>query len=262
MTDTPNATVAIVVASRDESSDLWEPLFTLFRGHWPNCSFPLYLISNTVPYRDKGVTTILVGPDRSWSDTLRAGLSQLREQYVLLWIDDHFLMEPVDAPKVLTTIEAFTQLSGNYLRLPALPLPDQPWNDHFGIVRKGAVYRTSVVASLWKKTVLEDLLQPGESAWDFETAGAARSDAYDGFYSTWRSCFAIENLLIKGRVRSAALRRIERSLRRPFELRRPKMSSMEEAEFAVRMVGNRALVKLPRRFAKRVRNAVLRRRVR
>ncbi len=262
MIDTDNRTVAIVVASRDESSDLWQPLFTLLRRHWPNCSFPLYLVSNTVDYRDMGVSTVLVGPDRSWSDTLRAGLSQLKEKYVLLWIDDHFLMAPVDAAKVGAAIDAFTRLGGNYLRLPALPQPDQPLNEHFGIVRKGAVYRTSVVASVWKKTVLEDLLQPGESAWDFETAGAARSDAYDGFFSTWRSCFQIENLLIKGRVRSVALRRIERKLNRAFELRRPKMSQMEEAEFALRMVGNRALVKLPRRFAKTVRNAVLRRRVR
>jgi hypothetical protein len=260
MTKIDKLRVAIVVASRDESVDLWQPLFTLFRKHWPNCPFPLYLVSNTLSYGELGVSTILVGADRSWSDTLHSGLSQLQEEYVLLWIDDHFLMAPVNAATVLGAVNALLRLGGNYLRLPALPQPDQPWNDYFGVISKGAVYRTSVVASVWKKTMLERLLQPGESAWDFETAGAARSDQYDGFFSTWQSCFAIENLLIKGRVRSAARRRIERTLSHAFKLSHPIMSPVEEAEFALRMVGNRALVKLPRRLAKRVRNAVLRRR--
>jgi hypothetical protein len=180
---------------------------------------------------------------------------------VLLWIDDHFLIDPVNAAEVLGSIDACRRLSGNYLRLHALPQPDVALNNHFGIIRKGAVYRTATVASVWKKTVLEDLLKPGESAWEFETAGATRSDQYDGFFSTWRTCFEIENLLIKGRIRPTALRRIERHLNHTLELRRPIMSPMEEAGFALRLAGNRALVKLPRRFAKRVRNVVLRRRV-
>jgi len=253
-----HATVAIVIASRDASIDLWEPLFTLFRRHWPDCPFPVYLVTNTLDYKDMEVTTIVAGPDKSWSDTLLAGLRQLEQQYVLLWIDDHFLMEPVNSAEVLGPLDAFMRLRGNYLRLPALPRPDQALNHHFGIIKKGAVYRTSVVASVWKKAVLEDLLRPGESAWDFETAGAARSDHYDGFFSTWRTCFRIENLLIKGRIRSAALRRIERHVHHTLQIRRPMMSPMEEAIFGLREVRNRAFAKLPRRFGRTVRNAALR----
>lgn len=265
MTKIDNASVAIVVASRDGSSDLWEPLFMLLRKHWPDCPFPPYLVSNTAGYHDRGVATIVVGPDRSWSDTLSAALRQLKQPYVLLWIDDHFLTDRVNTREVLGAIDTFQRLGGNYLRLHALPRPDQALNDHFGIIRKGAIYRTSVVASVWKKTVLADLLRPGESAWDFETAGATRSDQFDGFYSTWRTCLQLENLLIKGKVRSAARRRIERSIgsygKQGLELRRPIMSPIEEAGLALRIAGNRALVKLPRRLAKTVRDAVLRRHV-
>jgi hypothetical protein len=258
MKNTENAGLAIVVASRDESRDLWDPLFTLFRKHWPDCPFPVYLVSNTASYRDMGVSTILVGPDKSWSDTLLAGLKQLTQSHVLLWIDDHFLTDPVEALAVEGSINACLQLGGNYLRLHALPQPDEALNNHFGIIRKGAVYRTAVVASVWKRKVLQDLLRPGESAWEFETAGAARSDQYDGFFSTWRTWFEIENLLIRGRIRPAALRRIERHMDHKIDLCRPTMSPIEEARFVVKNAGNRALVKLPRRFAKRVRNAVLR----
>jgi hypothetical protein len=264
MIDPQNANVAIVVASRDASIDLWAPLFLLLRKNWPSCPFPLYLITNTIAYTDQGVSSITVGADRSWSDTLGAALEQITQPYVFLWIDDHFLIEQVNDQVVLGAIAAFQQLGGNYLRLQALPRPDEPCNEHFGILRTGAVYRASVVASIWKRTVLADLLRPGESAWDFEGAGSTRSNQYDGFFSSWRTCLHLENLLIKGKVRSTALRRIQRSLdpddrtgSHVLKLDRPVMTSFEEAEFAVRIAGNRALITLPRRFANKVRNVVL-----
>ena len=265
MIDTTDIHVSIVVASRDCSIDLWEPLFTLLRKNWPDCPYPVYLVTNSVGFTDMGVSTITVGPDRSWSDTLAAALQQITQPYVFLWIDDHFLINRVDDHAVRGAIAAFRELDGNYLRLQALPRPDEPCNDHFGILRKGAVYRASVVASIWKKTVLADLLRPGESAWDFETAGSTRSDQYDTFFSTWHTCLHLENLLIKGKVRTAALRRIERSIERSgnrgLELQRPVMTPMEEAEFVLRIAGNRALIKLPRRFAKKLREVVLQGRV-
>jgi hypothetical protein len=264
MNDPKPANVAIVVASRDVSLDLWDPLLLLLRKHWPGCPFPVYLVTNSAGYTGRGVSTITVGADRSWSDMLAAALEQITQPYVFLWIDDHFLIQPVDDRAVLGAIDAWQQRDGNYLRLQALPRPDEPCNAYFGRLKTGAVYRASVVASIWKKTVLADLLRAGESAWDFETAGSTRSDQYDGFYSTWRTCLHLENLLIKGKVRTSALRRIDRSLDCPgshiLKLDRPVMTSLEEAEFALRIAGNRALIALPRRFANKVRNVVLERR--
>lgn len=261
MIDPQDANVAIVVASRDLSYDLWDALFLLLRKHWPGCPFPVYLVTNSAAYSERGVSFIAVGPDRSWSDTLAAALERIQQPYVFLWIDDHFLIDRVDHETVLGAIRAFQEQDGDYLRLQALPRPDLPCNERFGLLRKGAVYRASVVASIWKKSVLAELLRPGESAWDFETAGSTRSDKYDRFYSTWRTCFHLENLLIKGKVRSTALRRIDASLASagdpPLVVHRPVMTPMEEAEFVLRIAGNRALITLPRRLAKTVRNVVL-----
>ncbi len=256
MTSATNANVAIVVASRDHSADLWAPLFSLLRKHWPDCPYPVYLVSNLLRFDDLGVSTITVGADRSWSDTLADGIAQLTQPYVLLWIDDHFLVNRVDGSAVAGAIDAFEHLRGNYLRLQALPKPDQPLNGHFGVIRRGAVYRTATPGSVWNRLVLADLLRSGENAWAFEDAGSTRSDRYDGFYSTWRTCLHLENLLIKGRLRSTVLQRIEHSWEHLAALKYPVMSPMEEAEFAVRMAGNRALISLPSVMAKKVRHMV------
>ncbi len=247
--------VAVVVASRDASMDLWEPLWTMFQQHWPDCPYPLYLVCNSSEYCRSGVSTIAVGPDRSWSDTLLTALRRVPEEYVLLWIDDHFVSEPVKSKEIVAAVEAFKSVGGNYLRLQSLPKPDARFNGHFGIVRNGSIYRTATIASVWKKSVLADLLQPGESAWDFETDGSVRSDRYDGFFSTWHDCFRIENLLIKGKICRWSQRRIERNIGRPLGLSRPVMTRAEETSLALRIFGNRMLVRLPRRFARILRNA-------
>ena len=246
--------VAVVVASRDSSIDLWDPLWTMFQMHWPDCPYPLYLVSNLSDYSRAGVSTIAVGPDRSWSDTLLAALRRVREEYVLLWIDDHFISRPVKAEEIVAAVDAFKSVDGNYLRLQSLPKPDAPFNRHFGVVRSGSLYRTATVASVWKKSVLTELLQPGESAWDFEMGGSIRSDKYDGFYSTWHDCFRIENLLIKGRIWRSSQRHIERSLGRRLDLDRPIMSRAEQTVLTLRIIGNRLLVRLPRRFARVLRS--------
>lgn len=246
--------VAVVVASHDGSRDLWAPLLTLFQQNWPQCALPIYLVCNAADFCWPGVSTIAVGPDRSWSDTLLAALGRIEEEYVLLWIDDHFLSGPVKADEVMAAVNAFISAGGNYLRLQSLPKPDARFNRHFGMVREGSIYRTATVASVWKKSALAELLRPGESAWNFETDGSMRSDGYGGFYSTWHDCFRIENLLIKGKIYSGPQRRIERSLGHPLQLDRPAMTRAEEAVFALRIFINRALVRLPRRFAGRIRS--------
>jgi hypothetical protein len=202
------------------------------------------------------VSTIAVGPDRSWSDTLLAALQSVPEEYVLLWIDDHFVSQPVRTEEILAAVKAFKLVSGNYLRLQSLPKPDARFNCYFGIVQKGAIYRTSTVASVWKKSVLEQLLVSGESAWKFEIDGSVRSDNYDGFYSVWHDCFRIENLLIKGRICPASQRRIERSLGGALYFDRPVMSRAEEAVLSIRMICNRILVSMPRRLARVLHNVI------
>lgn len=247
---------AVIVASHDGSKDLWEPLLTLFQRNWPDCPFPIYLVCNAAEYRTQGVTRIAVGPDRSWSDTLSAALKQIPEKYILLWIDDHFLSLPVQADRIVAAVKAFELIDGNYLRLQSLPKPDAPYNEHFGVVQKGAIYRTSTIASVWKTKILEQLLKPGQSAWEFETAGARRSDDIDGFFSVWQDCFRIENLLIKGKILPSSRRRIERSLGQPLTITRPVMSVSQAAIFSFRNVCNRILVSMPHGLSKTLRATV------
>ena len=200
--------LAVLVPSCDRYSDLWKPFFTLFWRFWPDCPYNVYLLSNRQTCDIPGIKGVLVGDDVSWSDTVRTGVAGLREDYILLFLEDLFLCAHVKATTVEKVLNWMLDSQANYVRLnPSVP-PDKPCNDFVGVVSKGTIYRTSTVLSAWKKQTLLDLLRPGESAWEFETEGSVRSDSYDSFYSTWEECFPVINGVVKSKWRRDAVSRI------------------------------------------------------
>lgn len=87
--------------------------------------------------------------------------------------------------------------------------PDKQYNKLVGVVSKGTIYRASTVLSVWKRNVLEDLLKSGESAWEFEIYGTARSDKFGDFYSTWENYFPVINGVIKGKWQRSAVNKLQ-----------------------------------------------------
>jgi hypothetical protein len=237
--------VAILVASCDRYRDLWAPFFSLFRRYWPDCPFRVYLLSNTVPSSYPRVTSILVGKDESWSDSLSRALQRLEQEYVLLFIDDLLLIEKVDTSAVMEVLRDFVARDGNYLRMNPIPKPDHILNCLLGSVSKKTIYRTATVSSVWKRRTLLALLVRGESAWDFETRGTIRSDAYDGFYSTHTSLLHVVNSVVKGRWERGALTILQRIGVKLDIGDRPVMTWVQSILFRCRVIRIRLLYLLP-----------------
>jgi hypothetical protein len=172
-----------VVVSHDGCADIWPGFFGLMSRFWVDLPYPLYLISNHLAFPDKSITTLRVGDDQSWSDTLARGLERIPSRYVLLILDDFFLTGPVDTALVLRTHDAMVAKGAAYLRLVPNPAADEPCPDlppdlpMIGTINKGAPYRASLQMAFWLRSALIDLLRRGESAWDFEIKGSRRSDA-------------------------------------------------------------------------------------
>ncbi len=203
-------TCAVLVVSCDNYSDVWQPFFELFKRFWGNCPYPVYLLTNHLRPQIEDVSIINVGDDISWSDNLIAGLQQIKEDYVFLFLEDLMLEGIVNSEKVKEVFDWTIVNQINYVRLNPSTKPDLPYNSTVGIVSKGTIYRASVVVCLWKKNVLSALLKKGENAWEFEKYGSIRSDEYDGFYSTYHNYFPIINSIIKRVWETSAVNRLKR----------------------------------------------------
>ncbi len=203
-----NKKIGILVVSNDKYSDLWEPFFQAFFKFWSDCPYDIYLVSNFRTFNKYGIHNILVGKDISWSDNLISALRQFPYDYLILFIEDLFIVEKVNTEEVKKTINWAIENDVNYLRLIPSQKPDKPFNNLVGMVSPGTIYRTSTQLPVWKKEVLLKLLRNGESAWEFEYDGSKRSDEFDKFFSTWTDTIKIINGVVKGKWVPSALKKI------------------------------------------------------
>ena len=204
--------LAVLVVSCDKYSDMWGPFFQLFWRFWPDCTFKVYLLCNNLRIYLPKVNMLLIGDDISWSDNLKKALQLIREEYVLLFIDDLFLLSPVQAERLEKVFSWIIVNRPNCVRMncyadnyPVPNKPDKPYNDFLGIVSKGMDYRVSTVLTVWKREYLMNLLGEGENAWEFEICGTERANFSDGYYSTYENHFHVVNCVIRGKWRPSAI---------------------------------------------------------
>lgn len=191
------ASVAVLVVSCDNYSDLWQPFFSLMQRFWGDCPYPVYLLTNHLQPEFEGVGILRVGDDISWSDNLRTAVEQLPHSHVFLMLEDLMLTAAINTPQVERVFQWALKNDVNYVRMNPTIRADKPYNELVGVVSKGTIYRASVVMPLFKKSLLLQMLKKGENAWEFEYYGTERSDSYDGFYATHYDYFPNMNTIIK-----------------------------------------------------------------
>ena len=210
--DTPK--VAVLIVSCDKYCDLWEPFCAFMSRYWPDCPFRVFLLANHMDWSHDGVTTLRVGPDRSWSDSLRTAVQRLGATYVLTIQDDFLLEAPVSTEAVVRAVGELHQRGGAYLRLVPTLVPPWRW---IGRPRPDTVaippsspYRISTQASVWRSDALLGLLRPGESPWQMEIWGSERTSAEAlGFLSSTSAILRYHphGAVIRGKWSRSAARR-------------------------------------------------------
>jgi hypothetical protein len=253
-----NKSIAVVVVSCDKYADLWTPFFFFLKKFWPDCPHKVYLISNHHSFEDSSIVCIRVGDDISWSGNLRLALNAINEDYVIMFLDDLFLMGPVDTRQLTSIYQTFIALDGNCVKLAPTVRGDRAFNGILTLSTPGAPYRASTVLTMWKKNLLRDLLLDGENAWQFEIEGSKRSDVYDGFYVAKAPVFRVENCVVKGRWSLSALKKVK--VHCPtLSPNRKVMTLTSDILFHVALLRSRVITRiLPHRYARSTMDALRR----
>lgn len=167
----------VVISSCDAYRDAWSPFATLFSRYWPDCPFPVYLITNDLPFAHSGFHTFRIGVDRGWASNIARALQSLECEWFIYLQEDYFLTETVDTARVLRLLGKAIAERAACLRLFPAPGPDKPSSalPEIGEITEDAAYRVSLQAAIWQKSAFESILVAGENAWDMEIKGTERS---------------------------------------------------------------------------------------
>jgi len=196
-----NYKIAFLVLSCDKYSDLWEYFAQLFNRYWQDCPFDKYFATNQITFDKYGFQSILIGEDKTWSMGLDTVLSLLQKKYdyVLITLEDLFIMKKVDTPFVINCINEFIENNGNYLKFYTKTKILKTNNNNISAYDYNVPYRHNCVYALWKIETLHQVLSPNENAWEFEKTGANRTASMDGFFYSNRNAFVISNTVVKGK---------------------------------------------------------------
>lgn len=92
-----NNNVTVLVNSCDLYEDTWDPFFKLFQIQWPSCDYDIALNTEEKVYDCEfmKVKTICSGK-KAWSERLLYCLKQISSEFILFFLEDQFLREPVN----------------------------------------------------------------------------------------------------------------------------------------------------------------------
>ncbi len=172
------SSVAVVVSSCDAFFDAWRPFNAFLKKFWPDCPLEVYLLTNQLQVRSSHIRPISVGPDRGWSSNLLAALRQISHPWLLYLQEDYFLTAPVESSQLAGDFAEAMETGAASICFRARSAADpgfQPLNERFGVVPLNSEGRTRCQVTLWKKEALQSILREGETAWNFEARGSART---------------------------------------------------------------------------------------
>ena len=190
--------ISIVVPSCDKYSDLWPFFFKNFYKYWHNCPLDIYLISNVKEYNYQNIITLKTGEDISWSANLKKGLSRIKNQYIILVLDDLILNRKISNESFNKIFNWVALNEPNCLRLHISSKPIR-FDNFVGKLPLKSPYKISLMPSVWKRNFLYNSLRADESAWEFEIEGTKRSLNSEGFFSLYKSFIYYDNSIIRGK---------------------------------------------------------------
>lgn len=175
----------IVVLSCHAYRDTWKPFFSLFRKFWPNCRYPIHLVSDSIEESDEicGIQPFPTGT-ANWCTSFSMFAEDYSEDPILMLQDDFFLTRPVNSELVQ---RGLSLMNGHIGAVRLYPCPgaemDSEGTEYFGTIPHGFPYRVSCQASLWNPGFIRDICAQDRvvSARDFELNGGPWADQHSPF---------------------------------------------------------------------------------
>ena len=166
---------AIVISSCDLYSDCWLPMIYSLRKNWPECPYPIFIISNFKKLEGKGINFIEVGEDKGFGSNTKRALELIKADYVILFLEDFFLNDIVDNVMVNDHLIHCIQNNIDFLKIDS---SDIIYRDELRIGDSlycanplNRRYSLNTAIAIWKSDVLHSLCVEGFTAWDFERKG-------------------------------------------------------------------------------------------
>lgn len=209
MSQNINNNYAIIISTCEKFSDLWEENIRHFKQHWKGNLPRIILVSDAATGR-KIPDVEIVWFAANMPFRIKQALSIVDCAYVLVTLDDYFLIQDTQEKDISRLVEACERDSIHYLQLyhrRKSKVNDKKPLLSFETIDLDVNYAVSLYPAIWNKKFLDFCIKEDMSPWEFEpklTRFAREYHANCAFSK--KCCFYILDVVRKGRVLHKAQR--------------------------------------------------------
>jgi len=192
--------LSIIVNSCDSYSDTWKPFFDLFNIYWSDCPFEKYLLTNSKTIKINNCNIIQCGQNKIWAQRLNYALKKIETDYVLLFLDDHWLKDYVNTDDIIKLLDLAKEEDVGCLRLNFGMENNNKFNNKLNKISKNNPYNVSTYTAIWNVETLIKLTDNNWNPWEFEKKGSIVSENLKReFYKSDTQVISTYNAIIRGK---------------------------------------------------------------
>lgn len=159
---------SVLIYSCDAYSDVWNPFFTLFWRYW-ECPYPVYLTTETKTCHEPAVMTLNAQAE-TWSQRIKKAVDEIPTEYVIGMCEDFFFRRKVRQEVIDKCIGYMEndELIANFNFEKDYNGAAGSYYAGFGKKPHGMNYQKSCQPTLWRRSVLSELLDVNLDPWQWE----------------------------------------------------------------------------------------------
>lgn len=172
--------LTLVVNTCDAYHDVLGIFFHAMQDCWPDCPYPVVINTESRAYSHPARVHHHSSPSGTddWGTRLRATLSSINSEFVMMVYDDFILDAPViqeRVQKALVLLRAQPSAVVTYLIVTGSPLSRTDTDDVFVPLKDRVDYRLNSAPAIWRKQTLMDYTDAGDTPWAWEVFGTYRT---------------------------------------------------------------------------------------
>ena len=197
--------LSILISTCDKFSDLWEAHINLYRKNWQGDFCKTYLVTDKATSRCfDGVEIIVADEGLDFPMRIKYALDFIETPYVLLTLDDYFLIENVDNEKIKYLVERSEAERIDYLLLYDRRITKEKYYkpiEKITPIELNKKYALTLYPAIWSVEFLRKTVPGNLSPWLYEaslTQAAIKENANCQFSQA--GTFDILDVIRKGKV--------------------------------------------------------------
>ena len=110
--------LSVLISSCDKFSDLWDENINAYRKHWKDNRCETFLVTDrNSKWKKEGINLVIVEGQNNFPLRIKYALNQIKTQYVLVTLDDYFLIDDVSNDELSYLVKRMENEKIHYLSL-------------------------------------------------------------------------------------------------------------------------------------------------